>query len=66
MVSMIKEATNCRIMVGQNGTVWVQGEPKNEIIAIEAIRKIEKLAHMSGLTDEIKKYLDKATKEVKK
>lgn len=66
MVSMIKEATGCRISVGQNGTVWIQGEPKNELIAIEAIKKIEKLAHMSGLTDEIKKFLDKATKEVKK
>lgn len=66
MVSMIKDATGCRITVGQNGTVWIQGEPKNEIIAIEAIKKIEALAHMSGLTNEIKKYLDKATKEVKK
>lgn len=66
MVSMIKEATGCRITVGQNGVVWVQGEPEKEIIATEAIKKIEKLAHMSGLTDEIKKFLEKTSKGVKK
>ncbi len=66
MVSMIKQATDCRIMVGQNGVVWVQGSPENELVAIEAIKKIEAQAHMTGLTDEIKKFLEKATKEVKK
>ncbi len=65
MVSMIKQATGCRIMVGQNGVVWIEGSPENELIAVEAIKKIEKLAHMTGLTDEIKKFLEKNTKEVK-
>ncbi len=64
MVGMIKEATGCRIVVGQNGVVWVQGEPKNELVAIEAVKKIENEAHMSGLTDEIKKFLEKMVKEV--
>lgn len=66
MVGMIKEATGCRIVVGQNGVVWVQGEPKNELVAIEAVKKIENEAHMSGLTDEIKKFLENMAKEVKK
>jgi len=60
MVGMIKQATGCRIIVGQNGIVWVQGDAKNELIAIEAIKKIEKQAHMTGLTDEIKKFLEKS------
>jgi len=64
MVGMIKEATGCRIVVGQNGVVWVQGEPKNELVAIEAVKKIENEAHMSGLTDEIKKFLETMVKEV--
>ncbi len=58
MVSMIKEATNCRITVGQNGVIWVEGEPKQELIAVEAIKQIEKGAHTSGLTDRIKLFLE--------
>lgn len=61
MVSMIKNATNCRIIVGQNGLVWLDGEPANEKIAVDAIRKIEQEAHFSGLTDRVKEYLEKAT-----
>ncbi len=57
MVSMIKDATGCRIIVGQNGMVWIQGEPAQEIRAVEVIRKIEAEAHISGLTDIIKSYL---------
>jgi len=66
MVTMIKEATNCRITVGQNGIVWIAGEPKMETIAIGAIKKIEKESHVSGLTENIKTYLDKELKGVKK
>ena len=66
MVTMIKEATNCRITVGQNGIVWILGEPQMETIAIDAIKKIEQESHISGLTDKIKAYLDKKLKGVKK
>ena len=61
MVSMIKQATGCRITVGQNGIVWIQGEPKNEVLAVEAITYIEANAHRSGLTDEMAKWLEKKT-----
>jgi exosome complex component RRP4 len=61
MVSMIKNATNCKIIVGQNGVIWLNGEPKDEVIANEAINIIESKAHMSGLTDEIKTFLEKKT-----
>ena len=59
MISMIKNATGCRIVVGQNGLVWMQGEPKSEVIATEAIKKIEAESHISGLTDRIKEFLEK-------
>lgn len=61
MVSMIKNATNCRILVGQNGLIWIDGEPKNEFIAVNAIKKIEEESHISGLTDKIKEFLEKET-----
>ena len=62
MVTMIKDATKCNITVGQNGLVWIDGEPMNELLAIQAIRKIEKESHLSGLTDKIKDYLEKNNK----
>jgi exosome complex component RRP4 len=59
MVSMIKDATGCRVLVGQNGIVWLQGEdPAKELLAVRTIRKIEKEAHIPGLTDSIKQYLE--------
>ncbi len=62
MVSMIKKATDCKIIVGQNGVIWLQGEdPKMELLAVKTIKKIEKEAHINGLTDRIKKYLEKET-----
>ena len=59
MVIMIKDATKCNISVGQNGLVWIDGEPLNELLAIQTIRKIERESHLSGLTDKIKDFLEK-------
>lgn len=61
MVSMIKQATDCQLMVGQNGLVWVKGEPEKEIIAVNAIRKIEDEAHIPGLTERMQKEFKKLT-----
>ncbi len=55
MIEMIKSRTNCQIVVGQNGVVWLKGE--NEPLAIKAIRKIESNSHVSGLTDAIAEML---------
>jgi exosome complex component RRP4 len=62
MVSMIKDATKCNIMVGQNGLIWISGTPEGELLAVEAIRKIEEESHLSGLTDKIKEFLEKSNK----
>ncbi len=54
MVTMLKQETNCQITVGQNGVVLVSGRsPKDEQLAVVAIRKIEEEAHTSGLTDRV-------------
>ncbi len=63
MVSMIKQETKCNITVGQNGLIWLDGEPEQELKAIQTIRKIEKESHLSGLTDKIKEYLGKGEAE---
>ncbi len=59
MVKMIKEYTESRMFVGQNGIVWVQGG--NSELVKKAIRKIEAEAHMPGLTDRMKEFLAKET-----
>ncbi len=66
MIKLIKDATECRITVGQNGLCWIQGEPENEMLAAETIKLVEEKAHTEGLTDEISKFLEKKTKGKKK
>ncbi len=63
MVGMIKDMTGLKIVVGQNGIIWLEGEPRKENIAVEAIRKIERDGHHSGLTDKIKEFLASRMKE---
>ncbi|MFB6145916.1 MAG: exosome complex RNA-binding protein Rrp4 [Candidatus Nanohaloarchaea archaeon] len=56
MVKQIKSKTDCKIIVGQNGLVWISGDKAN--LAARAIKKVEKEAHTSGLTDRIGEWLD--------
>lgn len=54
MVNMLKRETECRITIGQNGLVLINGKTlEDEQIAAMAIRKIEKEAHTGGLTDRV-------------
>ncbi|MBI5880908.1 RNA-binding protein [archaeon] len=67
MVSMIKDYTNCQILVGQNGIVWIQGtDPAREMLAVETIKKIEREAHLVGLTDRIKAFLEQHKEGIQK
>jgi exosome complex component RRP4 len=60
MVQLIKEKTSCDIIVGQNGKVWINGKnPGDELLATEAILKIEQESHIDGLTDKMKEFLEK-------
>ena len=66
MVSMIKDYTKCKIMVGQNGLIWIDGEPEMEHLAVQTIKKIEEESHISGLTDKIKQFLEEKITELNK
>ena len=57
MINMIKEKTNCKIVVGQNGLVWVKGDEDMEQLTKDVIHLIEAEAHTSGLTNKIKNKL---------
>ena len=59
MIKLIKDLTGSKISVGQNGIVWLVGDdPAKELIAVDAIKKIEDESHVSGLTDNIKAYIE--------
>jgi exosome complex component RRP4 len=61
MVGMIKQATGCNIIVGQNGWIWLDGTPEGEVTAVKAIKKVEEEAHLGGLTDRMAAWLEKET-----
>lgn len=58
MVKMIKDATNTKIIIGQNGLIWLDGIPENVAVAIEALNMVQEQAHIRGLTDRIKQFLE--------
>lgn len=62
MVSLVKKNTNCKIVVGQNGFVWVSGKPKDEIKAIDTLKYIESNSHVVGLTDKVEQLLSGGAK----
>lgn len=59
MINMIKDETRCEVIVGQNGVVWVKGDPAMERVAEKVINMIEEQAHTSGLTDRVRDMLAK-------
>jgi exosome complex component RRP4 len=58
MIQMLKNTTGCRIYVGQNGRIWIDGELDSITKAVSAIKLIEDEAHNLGLTEKVKKLLE--------
>jgi exosome complex component RRP4 len=62
MIQMIKGYTNCRIFIGQNGRIWIDGEIDSMVYAIRAIKMIDEGAQQSHLTETVKEYLESLPK----
>lgn len=60
MIQMIKNNTGCRIIVGQNGRIWLDGEMDAISVAIKAIQMIEREAQTIGLTERLRELLEGA------
>lgn len=58
MLALLRDKSGCRVVVGQNGIIWIDGPEKNMQVVVEAILKIEKESHTKGLTDRISLFLD--------
>ncbi len=64
MIKMIKDETGCNVTVGQNGLIWIKGDKvEDELLVKKAIIFITEKSFTSGLTEEVKKWLDKKEKE---
>ena len=57
MIQMIKNMTDCRIFVGQNGRIWADGDTDAATVAVEAIKMIEREAQTSNLTERVKEFI---------
>jgi exosome complex component RRP4 len=59
MVSLIKDAVNCNITIGQNGLIWIRGDAiDNELEARKIIDFICENSSTEGLTEKVKNYID--------
>jgi exosome complex component RRP4 len=65
MIALLKKYTRCRIFVGQNGRIWIDGEYEGIIKVLNAIKKIENEALSYGLTNRIESFLKKDAKDVR-
>jgi exosome complex component RRP4 len=61
MIQMLKNMTSCRIYVGQNGRIWIDGELDSIVRAVQAIKMIEDEAHSQGLTEKVKALLERSS-----
>jgi len=58
MLNLLKEYVECWLLVGQNGRVWINGEPGEVLLAKQAIQLIANEAHLPGLTDRVRAFLE--------
>lgn len=56
MLNLIQRGTNTAMIVGRNGLVWVKGEKTR--LALECIRRVERLAHMENLTNDMQAFIE--------
>lgn len=65
MLKTIQDVSGCKLIVGQNGRIIVQGkDPWMVNAVVQALFMIEREAHTSGLTDRVRLQLEKVKQEV--
>lgn len=59
MYSVLSSMTKCELVIGMNGYVWAKCPDEHTLmVLIKAIRLIEVKAHMKGLTEEVKLFIE--------
>jgi len=64
MISLLKKYTKCRIFVGQNGRIWINGSDDGINKVINTIKMIENESLSYGLTNKVEELLKKDAKDV--
>ena len=59
MITAIREKTQTRIQIGQNGYIWIDGKGDDISLAQKAVEMINEEATSKGLTKKIEKLLEK-------
>jgi exosome complex component RRP4 len=60
MFNLLVSKTKCNLVVAQNGVIWARCPDDKTLNAlIRAIRMIEEKAHMRGLTEQVRLFLEK-------
>ena len=60
MIQLIKSYTKVQGFVGQNGRIWIDGDPADVTVATRAIKLIEEHAQAVGLTESVNAFLKDA------
>jgi len=64
MINLIKEGTQTKITVGRNGYIWINATDVEDMInAKKTINFVAKKSYLSGLTEEVKEFMEKLKKE---
>lgn len=61
MVNLIKKYTDVWTFIGQNGRIWINGDPDMIQAAVDAVHLIAREAHQPGLTTMVEEFLQEAT-----
>lgn len=64
MIALLKKYSNCRIFIGKNGRIWIDGKQDNIAKVIQAINIIENESLSFGLTNKIEGLLKKDSRIV--
>lgn len=63
ILTSLKELSDCRIIVADNGRMWVDGEPKNISLVREAIDLLVSSGHMSDITNIFSQFVEERRNE---
>ena len=57
MISLLKDGTDCRIFIGQNGVIWVDGSLEGISRAVDAIDLIDRLGPVADLMSRVEEHM---------
>lgn len=57
MISMIKKHLKLNVVIGQNGIIWTEGNPEDEILFLKVLDMIDQQSHTSGLTQRVEEFI---------